>query len=150
VSGLQVPAELGVLQAHPQTTRLQPIRPQVAAQAPRGRPIAQPPARIIQQRPIGIQQDVLAGADHAPVDQTGHHCPQAGADLQHLRRTHGHEAAQLGQHMSAKRPVIHGSLRGQEAGIAGGHRGFIEASHCFSATITNLRTRPLPSQSLHS
>ena len=150
VSGLQVPAELGVLQAHPQITHLQPIRPQVAAQAPRGRPIAQPPARIIQQRPIRIQQDVLAGAEHAPVHQTGHHRSQAGANLQHPRRARGHETAQLGQHMPVKRPVIHGRLRGQVAGIAGGHRGFIEASQCFSATIANLRTRPLPSQSLHS
>ena len=110
--GLQVPAELGVHQAHPQITHLQPIRPQVAAQSPRGRPIAQPPARMIQQLPIRIQQDVLAGADHAPVHQTGHHRPQAGADLQHPRRTRGHEAAQLGQHMPVERPVVHGRLRG--------------------------------------
>jgi len=48
MSGLQVTAELGVHQAHPQITHLQPIRQQVATQAPRGRPVAQPPARIIQ------------------------------------------------------------------------------------------------------
>ena len=65
-----------------------------------------------------------------------------GADLQHARRARGHEAAQLGQHMPVKRPVIHGRLRGQVAGVVEGHR--------FSATIANLRTRPLPSQSLHS
>jgi hypothetical protein len=121
VSGLHVPAELGVHQAHPQITYLQPIRQQVAAQAPRGRPIAQPPARTIQQLPIRIQQEVLAGADHAPVHQTGHHRPQAGADLKHLRRTRGHEAAQLGQHMPVKRSVIDGRLRGQVAGIVEGH-----------------------------
>ena len=39
-SGLQVTAELGVHQAHPQITHPQPVRQQVAAQAPRGRPIA--------------------------------------------------------------------------------------------------------------
>jgi hypothetical protein len=150
VSGPQVTAELGVHQANPQITHLQAIREQVTAYTPRGRPIAQPPARAIQQLPVRIQQDVLAGADDSPVHQTGHHRPQAGADLQHARRAPGHQAAQLGQHMPVERPVIHGRLRGQVAGIAGGHRGFIEARHCLSATIANLRTRPLPSQSLHS
>jgi len=38
--GLQVTAELGMHQAHAEITHPQPIRQQVAAQAPRGRPIA--------------------------------------------------------------------------------------------------------------
>ena len=150
VSGLQVTAELGVHQAHPQITHLQAIRQQVTAHTLRGRPIAQPLARAIQQLPIRIQQDVLAGANDSPVQQTGHHRPQAGADLQHPRRTRGHQAAQLGQHLPVERPVIHGRFRGQVAGIPRGRRRSIEAGHCFSPTIANLRTRPLPSQSLHS
>jgi len=39
ISGLQVTAELGVHQAHPEITHPQPIRQRVTAQAPRGRPI---------------------------------------------------------------------------------------------------------------
>ncbi len=118
VSGLQVIAELGVHQAHPQITHLQAIRQQVAAHPPRVRPIAQPPARAIQQLPICIQQDVLAGSEDSPVQQPGHHRPQARADLQHAGRTRGHQAAQLGSHLLVERPVIHGRFRGQVAGIA--------------------------------
>jgi len=81
VIGLHVLAELRVYQAHPQITHLQSIRQQFGAKAPRGRPIAQPLARTIQQLPVRIQQDVLPGFDHAPVHQAGHHRPQAGADL---------------------------------------------------------------------
>jgi len=90
VTGLQVIAELSVYKAHPQITHLQAIRQQFAVHTPGGRPIAQPSARTIQQRPIRIQQDVLAGADDSPVQQTGHHRPEAGADLQHPRCTRGH------------------------------------------------------------
>ena len=83
-------------QAHPEITHPQPIRQRVTAQAPGGRPIAQPPARTVQQLPIRIEQDVLAGDHRSPVRQPGHHRPQAGADLQYPRRTRGRQAAQLG------------------------------------------------------
>ena len=150
VRGLQVTAELSVHQPHPQITDLEAIWQQVAAHTPRGRPVAQPQARAIQQLPICIQEDVLAGADNSPVQQTGHHRPEAGADLQYPRRTDGHQAAQLGEHLPVERPVVHGRLRVQVARIAGRHRHVIEAGHRFSATIAYLRTRRLPSQSAHS